>query len=86
MVIRAPSEHTFDGKHMDVEMQFYVRRPEPILDVKEMLRAGSLYGNIMAVSVFFDRLHGGNEDNPFIETLNWDSPPLGEEFVDDDSV
>ena len=30
----------------------------------------------MAVSVFFDRLHGGNEDNAFIETLGWDTEPL----------
>ena len=26
-------------------------------------------GMLMATSVFFDRLHGGNEDHPFIESL-----------------
>ena len=37
----------------------------------------------MAVSVFFDRLHGGNEDNSFIETLGWDTEPsIVEEWGD----
>ena len=32
----------------------------------------------MILSVFFDRLHGGNEDNAFIESLAWDKEPTGE--------
>ena len=28
MVFRAPSEHTFEGRHMDLELQFTHRNPE----------------------------------------------------------
>jgi hypothetical protein len=73
MLVRAPSEHTFEGRHMDVEIQFFQRRPEPISDYKKVLE-GRLDGVFNVISVFFDRLHGGNEHNPFIDTLNWDSP------------
>ena len=45
----------------------------PFLTRKKIFE-GRLDGVVNVISVFFDRLHGGNEDNPFIETLNWDSP------------
>lgn len=78
MYFRAPSEHTFEGRHTDLELQFYHRTPEGII------RSGTtsgrndwdgrrLDGKLMATSIFFDRLHGGNEDNPFIESLELDS-------------
>ena len=71
MLFRAPSEHTFEGRHMDIELQFVHRHPEDF-NVQTDLDGRGLHGKGMILSVFFDRLHGGNEDNAFIESLAWD--------------
>ena len=71
MVFRAPSEHTFEGRHMDLELQFAHRNPEDFNPETDLDGRG-LHGKAMILSVFFDRLHGGNEDNSFIESIAWD--------------
>lgn len=53
----SPSEHTFDGRHYDLEMHVVHKRH----GVKEG-------GAVLAI--FFDRLKGGDEFNPFIDSLN----------------
>ena len=65
MVFKAPSEHTFDGRQTDLELQFYHRTPEGVFLTEERndWNGRRLDGKLMAVSIFFDRLHGGNEDN-----------------------
>ena len=80
MYFRAPSEHTFEGRHTDLELQFYHRTPEGIIkgDADGSTQRNDwdgrrLDGKLMAVSIFFDRLHGGNEDNEFIESLELSS-------------
>jgi len=51
-----PSEHTFDGKHYDLEMH--------------MANGDGLsYGNAVAITLYFDRQAGGDMDNPFITTV-----------------
>ena len=71
MVFRAPSEHTFEGKQTDLEIQFYHRTPEGF--ERNYWDGRRLDGLLMGTSIFFDRLHGGNEDNEFIESLELDS-------------
>ena len=56
---------------MDLEMGFIHRTPEGI-SLEEAFNGQRLDGKLMIMSVFFDRLHGGNEDNPFLETLEFD--------------
>ena len=56
---------------MDLEMGFIHRTPEGITE-EEAFNGQRLDGKIMIMSVFFDRLHGGNEDNKFLETLEFD--------------
>ena len=55
MHIHAPSEHTFDGKHYDLELHLVHRK----------------FGtNILGVlALFFDVKAGGNEENDFIASL-----------------
>jgi hypothetical protein len=71
MVFKAPSEHTFEGKHTDLEIQFYHSTPEGFNE--NFWDGRRLDGLLMGTSIFFDRLHGGNEDNQFIESLELDS-------------
>ena len=75
MVFKAPSEHTFEGRQTDLELQFYHRTPEGMYITEERndWDGRRLDGMLMATSIFFDRLHGGNEDHPFIESLELDS-------------
>ena len=54
--VHAPSEHTFDGQSLDLELHFY----HTYLD-------GSL-GAVIAV--MFDREKGGDGNNLFIDQLN----------------
>jgi carbonic anhydrase len=56
----APSEHTVGGQLMDLEIHF-VHLP-PDYDPEGVFNAAVL-------GVFFDRSAGGNEPNPFIESL-----------------
>ena len=72
MLFRAPSEHTFEGRHMDLELQLIHRSDEPITDEESFLDK-RVDGRLMVTSVFFDRLHGGNQQNPFLESLDLDS-------------
>lgn len=75
MLFKAPSEHTFEGRHTDLELQIYHRTPEGLYETEERndWDGRRLDGMLMATSIFFDRLHGGNEDNQFIESLELDS-------------
>jgi len=64
--MHAPSEHTHDGKHYDLEMHFV-----------HLINAGddsdldySGTADFAVIGVFFDRLAGGNTDNAFISSLN----------------
>ena len=69
---RAPSEHTFDGKHMDLELQFLHRN---ILknDFQEIIDPSKtrIDDSIMILSMFFDREAGGEETNQIIENLQF---------------
>jgi len=65
----APSEHTVDGKHMDLEMQIVHRRAY----------AGPLSA---VVSVFFDR-SAGTDENTFIESLDFANATTLGNFVTD---
>ena len=75
MVFKAPSEHTFEGRHTDLELQIYHFSEEGMFINEERndWDGRRLDGKLMAISVFFDRFHGGNEDNPFIASLELDS-------------
>ena len=52
--LHAPSEHSIDGTHMDLE-----------LDFAHLSSNGKNIGAI--IGVLFDRVKGGNKDNLFIE-------------------
>eukprot|EP00347_Sterkiella_histriomuscorum_P023482 403334480 len=56
--VHAPSEHTFDGKHYDLEIHFVHNQP------------GS--SQLAVVSVSFDVEDGGNKSNDFIDALHVD--------------
>ena len=75
---RAPSEHTFAGKHMDLELQFVHRSPQITSydDVKDTDKT-RLDNNIMILSVFFDREAGGEETNEIIEDLQFNRASQG---------
>lgn len=51
----APSEHTFDGRHYDVEMHFYHETEDQL--------------HHSVVAIFFDRKAGGIQENEFIKNL-----------------
>jgi len=64
----APSEHTVDGKNMDLEIHFV-----------HTVRGSDTAGNTAApqaemagavIGVFFDREAGGNYDNAFLDTVD----------------
>lgn len=55
--VHAPSEHTFNGAHYDLEMQFYHKDSS---------------SNTAALAIFFDRSAGGNSKNSLIDNLNVD--------------
>ena len=56
----APSEHTVGGQLMDLEIHFVHLPPDYDPDAPF---------NAAVLGVFFDRSAGGNEPNPFIESL-----------------
>lgn len=56
MHFHAPSEHTIDGKHMDLELHI-------VHTYKDTGGLGAVLG------IFFDMEHGGATDNLFIEEM-----------------
>lgn len=56
--VHAPSEHTFNGKHYDVEFHFVHKE----YDNEKRL----------AIAVYFDVEDGGDEPHEFIESLRFD--------------
>ena len=54
MHIHAPSEHTFDGKHYDLELHL----------VHRLFNTSTL----AVIGLYFDVKEGGNRENEFIET------------------
>lgn len=54
--MHSPSEHTFDGKHYDLEVH--------------LVHTSSESGRYGVLALFFDKEEGGEEDNPFIEALS----------------
>ena len=65
ITFHAPSEHTYLGQHFDLEMQIYHSK------VNETDPAA-------AISIFFDRKHGGNQVNAFIEMMSFGNTVLGQ--------
>ena len=74
----SPSEHTVDGLTYDLELQF-------------LHEHATNSGEIAIISVFFDREHGGTEENKFLKSLvdadtdmpDWDNNEdwnLGDEY------
>ena len=53
----APAEHTYYGKHMDIEM--HIAYGDPTKPIKDAV----------SLTIMFDRLSGGNIENPFITTV-----------------
>lgn len=49
-----PSEHTIDGNYFDLELQ---------------IGHADASGNVVYIVIFFDRVAGGNSDNPFFTSL-----------------
>uniref|UniRef100_A0A7S3SUA7 Carbonic anhydrase n=1 Tax=Strombidinopsis acuminata TaxID=141414 RepID=A0A7S3SUA7_9SPIT len=61
--MHAPSEHTVDNKHHDLEMHFvHLVNDSDATDYSGV-------ADFAVIGVFFDREAGGNEDNPFIASL-----------------
>ena len=58
MHIHAPSEHTFDGEHRDLELHLVHKNYED--------------GSLAVMAVYFDEHEGGNIENPFIDALELD--------------
>ena len=54
--LHTPSEHTFNGKHYD--MEFRVANGD-----------GRNADSYIYLDIFFDRQAGGNTDNPFLTTI-----------------
>jgi carbonic anhydrase len=52
--LHTPSEHTFNGKHYDVELHLVHQ---------------SFEGNLAVIAVFFDRKAGGNMLNVFLDSM-----------------
>ena len=72
----APSEHSLDGKLMDAEVHFvhYVKGTNGVdTDGKSTMELGSVIG------VFFDRVAGGNEENPFLTSFFDSIDKIGED-------
>jgi carbonic anhydrase len=57
--LHAPSEHTFNGKHYDLELHIVHKNTDAT--------------ELSVIGVFFDRVAGGNTSNWFIEELLQDS-------------
>jgi carbonic anhydrase len=57
--MHAPSEHTFNGKHYDLELHIVHKNTDAT--------------ELSVIGVFFDRVAGGNTSNWFIEELLQDS-------------
>lgn len=53
--IHAPSEHTFNGKHYDLELH--------------IVHSDYMSSKLAVLAIFFDVAAGGNLDNPFITAL-----------------
>lgn len=58
--IHAPSEHTFNGVHRDMELQLVYQDYQTF--------------EYFIVSIFFDEKTGGSKYNSFIDSLNLDMP------------
>ena len=58
----APSEHTFDGKHYDLEMHFVH------VDYNKK--------KLAVIAVFFDQAAGGRKTNQFLASLQLDKQNL----------
>jgi|LauGreDrversion4_2_1035121.scaffolds.fasta_scaffold352004_2 carbonic anhydrase len=56
MHFHAPSEHTINGKHFDLELHLVHKSPTST--------------QLSVVAIFFDRKKGGDYPNPFFESLN----------------
>ena len=56
LTFHAPSEHTFDGKNYELEMQIYHKEQNS--------------DNYAVVSIFFDSTLGGSDTNSFITEIN----------------
>ena len=61
---RSPSEHTVEGKHLDLEMHI----------VHQYKGTNGQLGAV--IGVFFDRGDGGEWDNPFIKSLDFDEADI----------
>ena len=67
MHIHAPSEHTFNGEHYDVELHLVHRNFED--------------NSLAVAAIFFDEKEGGNIENAFIDSLELDEEdPVVEEI------
>jgi carbonic anhydrase len=53
--IHAPSEHTFNGKHYDLELH--------------IVHTDYLSSRLAVLAIYFDVAAGGNSDNPFLTAL-----------------
>jgi len=56
--IHAPSEHTFDGKHYDLELH--------------IVHTDYTSSNLAVLAIFFDVEVGGNKENDFLTALKLD--------------
>jgi len=54
--MHAPSEHTFNGKHYDLELH--------------IVHTDYQSSNLAVLAIFFDVAEGGNKDNAFLTALN----------------
>lgn len=55
--IHAPSEHTFNGKHYDLELH--------------IVHTDYVSSRLAVLAIYFDVAAGGNLDNPFITALKF---------------
>ena len=66
---KVPSDHTVNGKQMDLEFQMTFQRPGGVGHDVWMSWERRLDGKMMTMSVFFDR-RVANEDNPFFDEFD----------------
>ena len=58
--MHSPSEHTFDGKHYDLELHM----------VHQIIDLDPSKNEYAVVAIFFDSNVNGGRSNPFIDALN----------------